>query len=166
MSKLSFSFLFFILLFFVMNFEKSLAFFPIFKSSTPSLISITIYLCIRKLNYTPSNVLLFFLGLLHDVISSVNLGLSSIFFLLVKLFTENLTIFNLNKNNQQLWFAFTIIFILTFILVLFVNVLLNLYIPDLNPLLFHIGTTLILFPIINAILDLFFFLTRLIKFDA
>ena len=164
--RFSTSCFFFILLFLLINFEKALGFFSIFNSSTPSLVSITIYLCIRKLNFTPSNILLLILGILNDIIASVNIGVSSIFFLLIKLLTENFSSLNLNKNSQQSWFSFTIIFTLSIFTIILINIIINLSIPDLNPLLFHIGTTLILFPIINLAIDLMFFLSKLIKSNS
>jgi len=161
--SLSTSFFFFILLFLLINFEKALGFFSIFNSSTPSLVSIVIYLCIRKLNFIPSNTLMLILGILNDIMASVNLGVSSIFFLLIKLLTENLSSLNLDNNSQQSWFSFTIIFSLSIFAVVLINIVINLSIPDINPLLFHIGTTLILFPIINLAIDLIFFIFKLIK---
>ena len=88
------------------------------------------------------------------------------FFLLIKLLIKNLTIFNLNKSNEQHWFAFTIIFIISFTIFLLLNIAINFHLPDFNPILFHIGTTLILFPIISSSLDLIFFITKLIKADT
>ena len=146
-----------------MDFERSLGYFSIFNTSTPSIISILIYLLIRKLNFSPSNILLFILGILNDVMSGVSLGFSSMFLLLIKFQAENLSLLKLNKNHEQQWFSFTFIFITTFFIVFLINVTVNLNIPDLNPLLFHVGTTLILFPIINSGLDLIFFITKMIK---
>ena len=123
-------------------------------------------MCIRKLNLNPSNILLFFLGILNDIITSVNFGISSIFFLLIKLLTENLSIFRLNDNNQQAWLSFTIVFSLSFFIIILLNIGINLSFFDINPLLFHMGTTLIFFPIINAGFDLIFFISRLIKTDS
>jgi len=164
--KISINCLFFIFLFFLINFEKSLGYFSVFNSGAPSLISIAIYLCIRKLNLNPSNILIFFLGILNDIITSVNLGISSIFFLLIKLLTENLSIFRLNDNNQQAWLSFTIVFSVSFFVIILLNIGINLSFFDINPLLFHMGTTLIFFPIINAGFDLIFFISRLIKTDS
>jgi len=164
--RFSTSCFFFILLFLLINFEKALGFFAVFNSSTPSLVSIAIYLSIRKLNLTPSNMIMLILGILNDIIASVNLGVSSIFFLLIKLLTENLSSLNLDKNSQQLWFSFTIIFSLSIFAIILIKIVINLSIPDINPLLFHIGTTLILFPIINLGIDLIFFISKLIKTNS
>jgi len=164
--RFSTSCFFFILLFLLINFEKALGFFSVFNSSTPSLVSIAIYLCIRKLNFTPSNMLMLTLGILNDIIASVNLGISSIFFLLIKLLSENLSSLNLDNNSQQSWFSFTIIFSLSIVTIILIKIVINLSIPDINPLLFHIGTTLILFPIINLGIDLMFFIFKLIKTNS
>jgi len=164
--RISTSCILFIFLFFLINFEKSLGYFSVFNSGAPSLISIAIFICIRKLNLNPSNILIFFLGVLNDIIAGVNLGISSIFFLLIKLLTENLSIFRLNDNNQQTWLSFTIVFSLSFIVIILLNIGINSSFFDINPLLFHMGTTLIFFPIINAGYDLIFFISRLIKTDS
>ena len=166
LNRLSINCIFFIFLFLLINFEKSLGYFPVFNSAAPSLISIAIFLCIRKLNLNASNILIFLLGLLNDIIAGVNLGISSIFFLLIKLLTENLSIFRLNDNNQQAWLSFTIVFSLSFFVIILLNIGINFSLFDINPLLFHIGTTLILFPLINAAFDLIFFISRLIKTDT
>ena len=110
--------------------------------------------------------MIFFLGILNDIIVSVNLGISSIFFLLIKLLTENLSIFRLNDDSQQAWLSFTIVFSLSFFVIILLNIGINLSFFDINPLLFHMGITLIFFPIINAGFDLIFFISRLIKTDS
>ena len=111
-------------------------------------------------------MLMLILGILNDIITSVNLGVSSIFFLLIKLLTENLSSINLDNNSQQSWFSFTIIFSLSIFAIILIKIVINLSIPDINPLLFHIGTTLILFPIINLGIDLIFFISKLIKTNS
>jgi len=111
-------------------------------------------------------MIMLILGILNDIIASVNLGVSSIFFLLIKLLTENLSSLNLDKNSQQLWFSFTVIFSLSIFAIILIKIVINLSIPDINPLLFHIGTTLILFPIINLGIDLIFFISKLIKTNS
>ena len=44
---------------------------------------------------------------------------------------------------------FTLIFITSFSIIFLINTIANVSIPDLSPILFHIGVTLIIFPIIN-----------------
>lgn len=146
-----------------MTIEVSLGFFSIFNTATPSLISIIIYFCTKKLQNKPSNIILFLLGLLFDILFGVDLGLTSIFLLLMKFFTARILIESFNKDSEQDWIYFTIIFILSFSLVFLLNIILNFSIPDLSPLLFHVGITLILFPFISVGIDFINFITRIIK---
>ncbi|MDC1022924.1 hypothetical protein OAR00_00045 [Alphaproteobacteria bacterium] len=146
-----------------MNIEVSLSFFPIFNTATPSLVSVVIYLCIKKFNVVPSNLNLFFLGMLNDIFFGGNLGSSSIFFLLFKYFTELVSIDINNKKYEEDWLYFTVIFIVAFTIICSINILVNFRIPDLSPILYHVGITLIIFPIINISLDLIYFITKLLK---
>ena len=82
---------------------------------------------------------------------------------LIKFFSESLTFDNINKNDKQDWISFTMIFLSSFCIVFFMNILLNLSIPDLSPVFYYLGTTLIIFPIINLSFDFIFFITRLLK---
>ena len=152
--------LFFVFLFCLINFQTSLSFFSFFETSTPNLISIVIYLCIVRVGINPSNALLFFIGFFHDIVIGNNLAITSIFLILFKYFIVTLI---LNKEKQEEWISFTIIFISSFSIVLLLNTIINLSIPDLTPIFFHIGITLILFPIINMSMLFFNFVTRLIK---
>ena len=111
----------------------------------------------------PSYLILFFIGLLNDITFGSNLGNASIFLLLIKFFSESLTFDNINKNDKQDWISFTMIFLLSFCIVFLMNILLNLSIPDLSPVFYYVGTTLIIFPIINLSFDFIFFITRLLK---
>ena len=134
-----------------------------FKTSTPSLISITIYLCIVRLNISPSNIILFLTGFLHDIMNGNNLGITSIFFLLLKYFTEGIVLDKINTKNQDEWIYFTMIFTFVFSIAYLLNLIINLSVPQLSPVFFHVGITLILFPIINFGINIFSFVTRLIK---
>ena len=153
----------FVFLFFIINFQTSLSFFSMFKTSTPSLISITIYLCIVRLNISPSNIILFLTGFLHDILNGNNLGITSIFFLLLKYLTEGIVLDKIHKKNQDEWVYFTMIFTLVFSIAYLLNLIINLSVPQLSPVFFHVGVTLILFPIINFGINIFSFVTRLIK---
>ena len=51
----------------------------------------------------------------------------------------------------------------TFTLVFLINMLINFTVPDLSPILFHVGITLIMFPIVNITIDLVHFITKLFK---
>ena len=146
-----------------MNFEKSLSFFPIFKTATPSLISVIIYICIIKLYIKPSYFILFLIGLINDINLGGNVGITSIFLLLIRFFTESLFFANVLKNNNQDWISFTIIFISSFGIIFFVNFIIYLSIPDLSPVFYYVGTSLIIFPIINVSVDFITFITKLLK---
>ncbi len=134
-----------------------------FEISTPSLISITIYLFIVRLNINPSSVTLFLIGLFHDIVIGNNIGTTSIFLILFKYFTYIIILEKVNKKNQEDWIYFTIIFIFSFGIVFLINLVINLSIPELSPIFFHVGITLILFPLINISINFFSFISRLFK---
>ena len=163
LSELSKGIFFFINVFFLMNIEVSLSFFPIFNTATPSLVSVVIYLCIKKFNVVPSNLNLFFLGVLSDIFFGGHLGSSSIFFLLFKYFTEFVSIDITNKKYEEDWLYFTLIFVAAFAVTFLINTFANLRVPDFSPILYHVGITLIMFPIINISIDLIYFITKLLK---
>ena len=163
LNEISKIFIFFIFLFFISNLENSLSFFPLFKSASPSLTSVIIYISIKKLKIKPSYLILFLVGFLNDIILGSNIGTTSIFFLLIKFFSEGFYFDNINKNDQQDWLIFTTIFLISFSIVFFINILINLSLPDLSPIFYHVGTTLIIFPIINISFDFIFFISRLLK---
>ena len=161
--KFSKSILFFVFLFCTLNFQTSLSFFSIFEISTPSLVSIVIYLCIVRFNINTSNIILFLAGFFHDIIIGNNLGTTSIFLLLFKYFIDRIILEKINKKNQEEWIYFTIIFIFSFIIVFLLNLIISFSLPELSPIFFHVGITLILFPIINISINFFIYVSRLIK---
>ena len=111
----------------------------------------------------PSYLILFLVGFLNDIMLDSNLGITSIFLLLIKIFSEELLFDVVNKKDQQDWISFTSIYLASFCIVFFVNILLNSSISDLSPVFYHVGTTLIIFPIINLSIDFIFFIKRLLK---
>ena len=160
--KFSKSILFFVILFFLLNFQKSLSFLSFFEIATPNIISITLYLSILRFKINPSNTILFLLGLVHDIMNGSNLGITSIFLLLFKHITESLFLVRAVKKNDE-WILFTIIFLFSFGIILLINMAINFSIPQFGPIFFHIGITLILFPFINISINFFSFVTKLIK---
>ena len=68
-----------------------------------------------------------------------------------------------NKINQEEWIFFNLIFVFSFVIVFLLNIVINLSVPELSPTFFHIGITLILFPIINFGINFFSFVTHFIK---
>ena len=161
--KFSKSILFFVFLFCILNFQTSLSYFSIFEISTPSLVTIIIYLCIVRFNINPSNIILLLIGFLHDIVIGNNLGTTSIFLLLFKYFIYRVILEKINKKNQEEWIYFTIIFIFSFIIVFLLNLIISFSLPELSPIFFHVGITLILFPIINISINFFSYVSRLIK---
>ena len=161
--KFSISTLFFVFLFCILNFQISLSFFSMFEIATPSLISIVLYLFIVRFNINSSNIILLLTGFLHDIMIGNNIGITSIFLLLFKFFTNSIILEKINKDNQGEWIYFTIIFISTFSIVFLLNLLISLSLPELSPIFFHVGITLILFPIINYSINFFSYVSRLIK---
>ena len=161
--KFSKSILFFVFLFCILNFQTSLSYFSIFEISTPSLVTIVIYLCIVRFNINPSNIILLLAGFFHDIAIGNNFGTTSIFLLLFKYFIYRIILEKINKNNQEEWIYFTIIFIFSFIIVFLLNLILSFSLPELSPIFFHVGISLILFPIINICINFFSFVYRLIK---
>ena len=161
--KFSKSILFFVFLFCILNFQTSLSYFSIFEISTPSLVTIVIYLCIVRFNINPSNIILLVIGFLHDIVIGNNLGTTSIFLLLFKYFIYRIILEKINKKNQEEWIYFTMIFIFSFIIVFLLNLVISFSLPELSPIFFHVGITLILFPIINISINFFSYVSRLIK---
>ncbi len=161
--KISKSLLFFIILFCLINLQKSLSFFSLFETVAPNIISIILYLLMIRFNLNPSNTLLFFLGLTNDIMSGDNIGITSIFLLLLKFFSGSIILEKITNNKKEEWLSFTIIFIFSFSIVFLINVMANFSVPDLGPIFFHIGITLILFPIVNISINFFTFVTQLIK---
>ena len=163
LNKLSNNLIYFMFLFFIINIEISLSVFSIFQNSTPSLLSIVIYLCLRKFNIHISSFILFTLGIIYDVLLGSNIGVTSIFFLLIKYFVQYFN-FNFNKNSSNDdWIYFTFVFISSFIIIFVLNIILNLNFPDFSPILFHVGVTLTMFPIILMSINFIYFVTKLIK---
>ena len=162
-NNLSKNIFFVISIFFLINIEVSLGVFLIFNTATPSLVSIILFLVIKKFNYIPSNLNLFFIGLLNDVFLGNNLGLNSIFFLFFKYLIENISINIADKEYKEDWLYFTLIFIISFTVILLINMLLNLKIPDFGPILYYLGISLVTFPIVNFSINSVYFIHRLFK---
>ena len=107
--------------------------------------------------------MLFLTGFLHDIMIGNNLATTSIFLLLLKYLTHIIILEKINKNNQEEWIYFTIIFILSFSIIFLLNLIISFSLPELSPIFFHVGITLILFPIINISINFFSYVSRLIK---
>ena len=108
-------------------------------------------------------MILLLTGFFHDIMIGNNFGITSIFLLLLKYFTNSLILEKVNKDNQEEWVYFTIIFILSFSIVFLINLTISFSVPELSPIFFHVGITLILYPLINISINFFSFVSRLIK---
>ena len=161
-SNFSKNLFYFIILFISLNIESSLRFLTFFEEASPSILSIMMYIFLRKLSLNLSNLMLFTLGILYDVLFAENIGTSSLFFLVIKYITQHINYKYINDNNED-WIYFTIIFISSFFIKFIFNIFLNMKIPDFNPILFHIGITLIIFPFIVVGIKFIYFVTKLIK---
>jgi len=162
-NKFSNNIICFFLLFLLINVEISFGFFSIFDNSIPSLLSIAIYLCLRKYSIHVSSFSLFTLGFLYDVLLGSNIGINSMFFLLIKYFTEHLKLNFIDNSSKDDWFHFTFVFISSFAITFLLNIIVNLTIPDFSPILFHLGVTLIIFPFLVLSINFIYFITKLIK---
>ena len=161
-SNFSKNLFYFIILFISLNIESSLRFLTFFEEASPSILSIMMYIFLRKLSINLSNLMLFTLGILYDVLFAENIGTSSLFFLVIKYITQHINYKYINDNNED-WIYFTIIFISSFFIKFIFIIFLNMKIPDFNPILFHIGITLIIFPFIVVGIKFIYFVTKLIK---
>ena len=161
-SNFSKNLFFFIILFICINIESSLKALTFFEQASPSILSIILYICVRKLSINISNLMLLILGILYDVLFAGNLGTSSLFFLLIKYMTQHINLKHNNNNNKD-WIYFTIIFISSFFIKFIFNIFLNMKIPDFSPILFHLGITLIIFPFIVVGIKIIYFVTKFIK---
>ena len=68
-----------------------------------------------------------------------------------------------NQKYEEDWLYFTLIFVVSFSVIFLINMLINLRVPDFSPILYHVGITLIIFPIINISIDLVYFIKKLFK---
>ncbi|MDA1135589.1 MAG: hypothetical protein O2916_05030 [Proteobacteria bacterium] len=161
-SNFSKNLFYFIILFISLNIESSLRFLTFFEEASPSILSIMMYIFLRELSINLSNLMLFTLGILYDVLFAENIGTSSLFFLVIKYITQHINYKYINDNNED-WIYFTIIFISSFFIKFIFIIFLNMKIPDFNPILFHIGITLIIFPFIVVGIKFIYFVTKLIK---
>tara|TARA_B100001939_G_scaffold270353_1_gene238014 strand:+ start:276 stop:605 length:330 start_codon:yes stop_codon:yes gene_type:complete len=108
-------------------------------------------------------MILLLAGFFHDIMIGNNFGITSIFLLLLKYFTNSLILEKVNKDNQEEWIYFTIIFILSFSIVFLISLIISFSLPELSPIFFHVGITLILYPLINISINFFGFVSRLFK---
>jgi len=134
--------------------QISLNFLSFFMISQPYILAIVLFLTIRRLNYEASSILIILCGLLYDLITGGLIGIHSLFFLLLKIFTMN---FNFSKKLLKKygeWFLFSFSYMLSLLIVKVIFLVVNLKFPDIYAISFNIGTTLLLFPVILFLIDI------------
>ena len=134
--------------------QISLNFLSFFVISQPYILAIVLFLSLRRLNYEPSSILIILYGLLYDLITGGLLGIHSLFFILLKLFTLNfnLSLKILKKYGE--WFLFSFSYIISLLIMKVIFVIVNFKFPDIYAISFNVGTTLLLFPVILFLIDI------------
>ena len=134
--------------------QISLNFLSFFVISQPYILAIVLFLSLRRLNHEPSSILIILFGFLYDLITGGLLGIHSLFFILLKLFTLNfdLSLKILKKYGE--WFLFSLSYIVSLLIVKSMFVIINFKLPDIYAISFNLGTTLLLFPIFLFLIDL------------
>ena len=133
--------------------QISLNFLSFFVISQPYILAIVLFLIIRRVDYEVSSILIILYGLLYDLITGGLIGIHSLFFLFLKLFTLNLNISNKILKKYGEWFLFSFSYIISLLIVKVMFVVVNFKSPDIHAISFNVGTTLLLFPVILFLID-------------
>ena len=133
--------------------QISLNFLSFFVISQPYIIAIVLFLTIRRADYEISNTLIILYGILYDLITGGLLGIHSMFFLILKLFTINFNISNRILKKYGEWFLFSFSYIISLFVVKIMFVVVNFKFPDIYAISFNIGTTLLLFPLVLLLIN-------------
>ena len=153
-SEFFFNNLIFSLIILVASFlQISLNFLSFFIISQPYILAIILFLTIRRVDYEVSSILIILYGLLYDLITGGLIGIHSLFFLFLKLFTLNLNISNKILKKYGEWFLFSFSYIISLLIVKVIFVIVNFKSPDIYAISFNVGTTLLLFPVILFLID-------------
>ena len=134
--------------------QISLNFLSFFIISQPYILAIVLFLTMRRLNFEVSSILIILCGFLYDLITGGLIGVHSLFFLLLKFFTINLSYSNKILKKYGEWFLFSFSYIASLLIVKLIFVVVNFKLPDIYAISFNIGTTLLLFPIILFLIDI------------
>ena len=134
--------------------QISLNFLSFFFISQPYLIVIFLFLFIKRSDNPPSALILIFVGIFYDLITGTHMGIHSFFFILVKILTFYFEErFKISKFYGE-WILFSIVYSFTLIITKTVFILINLKLPDFYAISFNLGFTLLIFPLINFLIDL------------
>ena len=153
-SEYFFNNLIFTLIFLAASFlQISLNFLSFFIISQPYILAIILFLTLTRADYEVSSILIILYGLLYDLITGGLIGIHSLFFLFLKLFTLNLSISNKILKKYGEWFLFSFSYIISLLIMKVIFVIVNFKFPDVYAVSFNIGTTLLLFPVILFLID-------------
>ncbi len=146
--------LIFTLIFLAASFlQISLNFLSFFVISQPYVVAIILFLTLRRIDYELSSFLIILYGLLYDLITGGLIGVHSLFFLFLKLFTLNLSISDKILKKYGEWFLFSFSYIISLLIMKVIFVIVNFKFPDIYAISFNVGTTLLLFPVILFLID-------------
>ena len=153
-SEYFFNNLIFTLIILVASFlQISLNFLSFFVISQPYILAIVLFLTIRRVDYEASSILIILHGLLYDLIIGGLIGIHSLFFLILKLLTLNLSISKKILKKYGEWFLFSFSYIIGLLIIKAIFVIVTFKFPDIYAISFNVGTTLLLFPIILFLID-------------
>ena len=133
--------------------QISLNFLSFFVISQPYILAIVLFLTIRRVDYEVSSVLIILYGLLYDLLTGGLIGIHSLFFLFLKLFTLNLNISNKILKKYGEWFLFSFSYTISLLSIKVIFFVVNFKFPDIYAVSFNIGTTLLLFPVVLFLID-------------
>ncbi|WP_438997175.1 rod shape-determining protein MreD [Candidatus Puniceispirillum sp.] len=133
-------------------FEGTLASWPVFYGAVPLLSLIFIYWMTLYHSKLMPFITIFIMGLLSDILFSSLIGGRATSYMLLALFMNLRVTDPQDDEFLKVWvnFMFAVMAVMLFQLIFFSVI--NFSIPSLSPMMFQIGMTLILFPIVYVIL--------------
>tara|TARA_B100001057_G_scaffold55236_1_gene49091 strand:- start:119 stop:658 length:540 start_codon:yes stop_codon:yes gene_type:complete len=128
-------------------FEGSLGLWSLFYGSTPLLLLVFLYWMMLHYEKFVPVLLLFVIGLISDILFPGILGGRAAAYILVLYYVSFRRVKLLQSDFMQIWLDFVIVVTGVMLLQLLIFSLINFEVPAITPILFQVGTTLILFPI-------------------
>ena len=92
-------------------------------------------------------------GLIYDLITGGPIGIHSLFFLFLKLFTLNLSISKKIIKKYGEWFLYSFSYIISLLIIKIIFIIVNFKFPDIYAISFNVGTTLLLFPVVLFLIN-------------
>ena len=128
-------------------FEGSLSLWSLFYGSTPLLLLVFLYWMMLHYEKFVPILLLFVIGLISDILFPGILGGRATTYILVFYYVSFRRGKLLQSDFMQIWLDFVIVVTGVMVFQLLMFSILNFAIPAITPILFQVGTTVILFPI-------------------